>query len=341
MPSAGIAPIRAPSPWQGDEAERITGGSRVHCCPISGLGTRLCPCGLAMATPQTFAMASHPRLLRPGQEFPARNEGRERTATQPVSTGFELVPTSRGVTTPVSRVYSSRLAHHARPVRQYQADVTLSRLLPPSPPIHGSAASSFVPPLRRRGDGGLSPPFGTTAPHGAQAVAEQPLRAGSRVRAQPVAHVYRQPDPPVVPGPAAGARPAPQRSRATCTCPRMGALYTAPCPRRHSGSSDSSAAMCTRSCLHSTASHTSARVSRVPPEAPEQLAAERREHPARLFPALPILDRFRGQAILKATATASTTGFRQTEPTVSRWPPAVTKTRQTTRAKTVTADSRG
>jgi hypothetical protein len=48
-----------------------------------------------------------------------------------------------------------------------------------------------------------------------------------------------------------------------------------------------------------------------------------------------------GQAILKAAATASTIGFRQAEPTVSRWLPAVTATRQTTQAKLVTADSRG
>ncbi len=56
----------------------------------SGLGTRLYPCGIAMATPQTFTMASHPRPTRPGQEFPARHEGRVRTAIQPVSAGFEL-----------------------------------------------------------------------------------------------------------------------------------------------------------------------------------------------------------------------------------------------------------
>ena len=31
-----------------------------------------------------------PRLCRPGQEFPARDEGRVRAANQPASTGFEL-----------------------------------------------------------------------------------------------------------------------------------------------------------------------------------------------------------------------------------------------------------
>ena len=70
-----------------------------------------------------------------------------------------------------------------------------------------------------------------------------------------------------------GSAASAQRTRATRTCPRFSALYTAPCPRRHSGSSDSSAAMCARSCLHSTASHTSNGVSRIRPRAPEQLAA--------------------------------------------------------------------
>ena len=63
-----------------------------------------------------------------------------------------------------------------------------------------------------------------------------------------------------------GSAASAQRTRATRTCPRFSALYTAPCPRRHSGSSDSSAAMCARSCLHSTASHTSNGVSRYVPE---------------------------------------------------------------------------
>src|ERR1700733_2570536 len=32
-------------------------GSHVHCCPVSGLGTRLYPCGIATATPQHFTVA--------------------------------------------------------------------------------------------------------------------------------------------------------------------------------------------------------------------------------------------------------------------------------------------
>jgi len=60
-----------PPSWQEDGGGAETGGSRVHCHPVSGPGTRLYPCGVATATPQTFTVASHPRLLRPGREFPA------------------------------------------------------------------------------------------------------------------------------------------------------------------------------------------------------------------------------------------------------------------------------
>jgi hypothetical protein len=48
------------------------GGSHVHCCPVDGLGTRLCPCGIATATPQAIhrglqaqAMETLPGVPRP------------------------------------------------------------------------------------------------------------------------------------------------------------------------------------------------------------------------------------------------------------------------------------
>ena len=44
-------------------------------------------------------------------------------------------------------------------------------------------------------------------------VAEQPLRAGGRVRPQPVAHIHRQPDPPVRPGRQRQARQRPAQPR--------------------------------------------------------------------------------------------------------------------------------
>jgi hypothetical protein len=39
----------------------------------------------------------------------------------------------------------SRLAHHARPIRQYRTDATLSRLLPPSPATPGSGCLQLHP----------------------------------------------------------------------------------------------------------------------------------------------------------------------------------------------------
>jgi hypothetical protein len=76
--------------------------------------------------------------------------------------------TSRGVTTPVSRVYL--------PVSLTGPDPSGStgptRLrrgcshLPRRPP--GSTAASFTPPLRRQGLEGLSPPSGTATPRGAR-----------------------------------------------------------------------------------------------------------------------------------------------------------------------------
>ena len=60
-----------PPAWQEDG--RRSGHGRFPCSrhPFDGPGTQLCPGGIATATPQAFTVASHPRLVRPGQEFPA------------------------------------------------------------------------------------------------------------------------------------------------------------------------------------------------------------------------------------------------------------------------------
>ena len=84
--------------------------------------------------------------------------GRVRAADQPESTGFRAGGTLRGVTASVPRVYlpASLIAPgpsgSTRPTRLCQG---CSR--PPRRPS-GRAALSFTPPLRRQGDGGLSPP---------------------------------------------------------------------------------------------------------------------------------------------------------------------------------------
>ena len=75
---------------------------------------------------------------------------------------------SRGVTTPVSLVYlpvsltGPDPSGSARPARLRRGCSHPPRQLP------APVASSFTPPLRRQGDGGLSPPSETTAPHGAR-----------------------------------------------------------------------------------------------------------------------------------------------------------------------------
>ena len=63
------------------------------------------------------------------------------------------------------------------------------------------------------------------------------------------------------------------RSRPIRTSPQFSASYTAPWPRRHSGSSDSSASMCTRSGRQARASHASNSASRRSPS--EQCSSRR------------------------------------------------------------------
>ena len=68
-----------------------------------------------------------------------------RTANQPESTGFESWRDFKRRNDTGSSRIPSPLAHHARPVRQYRTDATLSRLLSPSPPIHGSGCLQLHP----------------------------------------------------------------------------------------------------------------------------------------------------------------------------------------------------
>ena len=138
--------LSAARPWQGRHPGTAAGGSHVHCRPVSGLGTRLYPCGIATATPQPFTVASHPRLPRPGQEFPAARQGGTGYAPPPSPhpPGLSWFCMKRRNSTGSSRI-PSRLAHRARPIRQYRADATLSGLLPPSPPTRGSGCLQLHP----------------------------------------------------------------------------------------------------------------------------------------------------------------------------------------------------
>ena len=116
------------------------------------------------------------------------------------------------------------------------------------------------------------------------------------------------PGPPVGSGRDASAR----RSRATWIRPVLTASYSAPWPRRHSGSSDSSASMCTRSGRHSAASHasnsTSRRLDKHRYTSPRNAASTPRACSSTDLPWIASC----GQAILNATATASTADFPQT-----------------------------
>ena len=112
-------------------------------------------------------MASQPRHRKPDQEFPARHE-RAGTHRRPAHIHrIRAGERSRGVTTPVSLVYLPVSLTGPGP----SGSTEPARLcrgcshLPGRPP--GSAASSFTPPLRRQGDGGLSPPSEPAAPRGA------------------------------------------------------------------------------------------------------------------------------------------------------------------------------
>ena len=89
-------------------------------------------------------MASSREFSDPHHAHARRQKDRVRTAHQPASTGLELVTISRGLNTGSLRM-PSRLAHRARPIRQYWADPTLSRLLPPSPTSSGSGCRQLHP----------------------------------------------------------------------------------------------------------------------------------------------------------------------------------------------------
>lgn len=96
-----------------------------------------------------YTTAASPRLRRsrspwppgPGARCPTRNsppmQGRVRTGEQPVSIGLSWRPVKGRNNTGSSRIPSG-LAHRARPIRQYRAYSTWSRLLPPSPTTPGS-----------------------------------------------------------------------------------------------------------------------------------------------------------------------------------------------------------
>jgi hypothetical protein len=72
-------------------------GSRVHSDSFVEVGARLCPCGIAASTPQSFLAASlAARTHRLGSSPPTHSTGAHRS--RPRSTRFEPVPNQGGVT---------------------------------------------------------------------------------------------------------------------------------------------------------------------------------------------------------------------------------------------------
>jgi hypothetical protein len=75
---------------------------------------------------------------------------------------------SRGVTTPVSFVYLPVSLTGPGPSGSPEPTRLCRGCSHPHQRLPARAASSFTPPLRQQGDGGLTPPSGTPAPRGAR-----------------------------------------------------------------------------------------------------------------------------------------------------------------------------
>ena len=138
--------------------EPTPGGSRVHCCSLDRGGAQLCPCGLAMATPQTFTMAS-PDAGFTGPGSSRRTETR-RDAPLPaqirqIRAGIAL----RDFTTLVPRVLLSITLTGPTPSGSADAPRLCQGCSHPPRHLPDQAALSSTDPLRRADDGGLSPPL--------------------------------------------------------------------------------------------------------------------------------------------------------------------------------------
>src|ERR1700756_3398775 len=90
-PSAGIAPIRPHLPRR---ETRRTGHGRFPCSLLSDRRVRhpALPLRPRHGYAAVLRHGLPPQAAKTRTGVPARNEGRARTATQPVSAGFELVP---------------------------------------------------------------------------------------------------------------------------------------------------------------------------------------------------------------------------------------------------------
>ena len=110
-------------------AGQVRDGSRVHCGSLVGVGARLCPCGIAAGTPQTFPAASL-----------AAHEYRHRSSPPVMKGGCAPLPAQirqvssrrriKGRHTAGSSRTPLRLAHRARAIRQCRARPGFVRAAP-------------------------------------------------------------------------------------------------------------------------------------------------------------------------------------------------------------------
>ena len=159
VPGRSVVGAPSPAPPAGDGQQGKTwDGSRVHCGSLAGVGARLCPCGLAASTPQSFLAASLAACAyRLGSSPPTYLAGARRS--RPRSTRFEPVP-HQGAVTRRFLAYSSpsrspdpgHLAVLARPgfVRAAPTLPGTTRIrLPSAPPSRcaGISGEGLSPPL--------------------------------------------------------------------------------------------------------------------------------------------------------------------------------------------------
>ena len=99
--------------------------------PVVEVGAQLCPGSLAMATPQTFTMASGPAISPGIRSRPPRSARWARAADRPMSARFEAGTPLTGLCHWFTLVTPSRLDCRTQAVWQYRPVPSLSGLLPP------------------------------------------------------------------------------------------------------------------------------------------------------------------------------------------------------------------
>jgi hypothetical protein len=169
-PAPDRSAVDAPSPTHPPDAGaqgKIRNGSRVHSDSLDEVGARLCPCGLAASTPQSFLAASlAAHAHHHGSSPPPHSTGTRRS--RPRSTRFRAGAASRGCHTPVPRVLLSIPLAEPGP----SGSTGPSRLCQgcSHPPRHhpDQAAPSSTVPLRRDQRRRSLTSTRTTAPHGAR-----------------------------------------------------------------------------------------------------------------------------------------------------------------------------